>query len=175
MFTLLDCPIPSGGKDYQYKQSSPTFHISQRINSSKTNLISYDVHDDIIMKDDDVASQIDTKKEETTSEDRMTVFTLLIKSMCLKHSYLKTSNRGDVICKTIFRVYRQFFKSKLAPLLPPRPDLIEAFAAFDILTEIVAEYVGPIKDREEIANYIGALIMPKFFRNIKVSKHIENV
>ena len=106
MFTLLDCPIPSGGKDYQYKQSSPTFHIPQSINSSKTNLISYDVHDDIIMKDDDVASQIDTKKEETTLEDKMTVFNLLIKSMCLKHSYLKTSNRGDVICKTIFRVYR---------------------------------------------------------------------
>ena len=106
MFTLLDCPIPSGGKDYQYKQSSNNDHISQRINSSKTNLISYDVHDDIIMKDDDVASQIAKNKEETTSEDKMKVFTLLIKSMCLKHSYLKTSNRGDVICKTIFRVYR---------------------------------------------------------------------
>lgn len=86
-----------------------------------------------------------------------------------KKSSNKSNDRPDVIIKTVFRIFRQFYKRKLDEVLgkrrkgKPRPEII---ASLDKLTDnLIKQRALRIFDSSitpmSLSEYLGALIMPK--------------
>lgn len=81
------------------------------------------------------------------------------------------NERHDVVVKTIFRVKRQFYKQRLDEILgkrkknKPRPEILSSLGKLaDGLLKHSFKIVDPAITEESLANYLGALIMPKIIQ-----------
>lgn len=108
-----------------------------------------------------------TNADSTFTKD-LDLIVRVMRRQLQKKTRVHGHERHDVVIKTIFRVKRQFYKKRLDEVLgkrrknKPRPEILGSLGRLaDSLLRNAFKIIDPAITEESLANYLGALIMPK--------------